>query len=265
METTTFQQIQQKIEPQFECEKHSDVIINIGIIQRYFNLLCDVNDTTNVHVPDLALEIGIKKTTLMAYIHRYPYLFKTRPNKRHVYESDHNGLILDAVYLHKKDNPITEEYMAEKIKSESHKIYLNPLYNLYNAYETPGDPHKDIKQVLFGYVISPDRQEDQPHYVSADYGGYRDKYLWRNTEKKMMKINSDLQFILDLNQGTIDYMNLYITKWDEYSPSLIKFDPCKYDKFQNNIFLPEKINNKHIIDVLKEYGWDVVIQEYVYL
>lgn len=129
--------------------------INILDVKKRFDLLKRIYGRTYCDVPNLAKELGVKKTDLMDFIEQNPKLFNVENGKK--------GLIIQGVFLKPEDNCKTEEWLEKQIEDNKMYIHIDEIDN-YGQ--------------IIGYHIVCDKQ-------------YRNhENLWRNTEEKIEAIRA---------------------------------------------------------------------------
>ena len=156
--------------------------MDITEIKRRVDLLKTANNKNYCLIPELAKELKISKTDLMQFILDNPKLFYTDNQwsykSKVVYRNmsgvrfkdidkvrDKNlGLGIEKVYILPEDNFRTEEWLQVQIDSKAKYIHISE-FDYYGVQ---------------GYYIEIDKKEKSK---------YRE-YLWRNTEAKVIELQS---------------------------------------------------------------------------
>ena len=145
--------------------------IDIKNVARIFGLLQKVNNSGSVYVSELAKEMNVKKTALMAFILDNPRLFKS--------SSDKKGATLRKVYLSPAENPYDKAFL-ENIKATWSKWLYVLQWDCYGKKEE--------------YYL-PDESGTRDNYkYDYSYPYDRQVWLWRNTREKMEKVKESGHF-----------------------------------------------------------------------
>lgn len=155
--------------------------MDITEIKRRVDLLKTANNKNYCLIPELAKELKISKTDLMQFILDNPKLFYTDNQwsykSKVVYRNmsgvrfkdidkvrDKNLVGIEKVYILPEDNFRTEEWLQVQIDSKAKYIHISE-FDYYGVQ---------------GYYIEIDKKEKSK---------YRE-YLWRNTEAKVIELQS---------------------------------------------------------------------------
>lgn len=158
-----------------------------GKLKEKYVLLQQVNCSQAVKIAELAEELDIHKTSLMKYIldkeHRNLFLLNIPKNG--------TGLEISKIYNSFVENPITNEWLENKVKENEYNIWACPIRE-FNA--------------IAGWTIIP--TEENPELV----GEQRGKHLWKNSKEKVEKV---------LKLGFLHKQQFYFGPFNERTPRVI--------------------------------------------
>lgn len=135
--------------------------MDIKEVNRITELVKTVNCSTWALIPEVAKEMGVKKTALMQFIQDNPKLFRVVEVHRRTAKGLKTtlGLAICFVYLTPEQNPETEEWLAIKRREWEKKLHVDAM-NYYG-------------QIEF-YYICEDIKNDNTRF-----------HLYRNTPEKI--------------------------------------------------------------------------------
>ena len=110
--------------------------MDIKEINRITELVKTVNCSTWALIPEVAREMGVKKTALMQFIQDNPKLFRVVEARKRAANGRTTslGLAICFVYLTPEQNPETEEWLAVKRREWEKKLHVDAM-NYYNQLE----------------------------------------------------------------------------------------------------------------------------------
>lgn len=156
--------------------------ITISGIKRIHHLLSVADNTKNIHVSDIAKEMGVKKTLLMEFI----------LNKNNCFDSssDKKGFFIKKVYLSPSENPRNIEWL-ERVKNELENTLFVIQWDCYGCKEE--------------YFLPQDKNSVDHEKYDSIYPFDRQTWKWRNTYAKMEKVKASGHFHEGF--GSIDTFN----------------------------------------------------------
>lgn len=135
-------------------------MLDIHTIAETVRLIEKVDCCYSVLISEVAKEMGVKRTTLMAYIEQNPNLFTTEEKKDS--KGNVKGLAIRHVYEEEVQNPSTDSWLEKQKKDWEKKLKVFEL------------SYYGIREFLF---IGVDGLEDRWRY-----------HLWRNTPEKIQAL-----------------------------------------------------------------------------
>lgn len=151
--------------------------LNIENVKDTVRLIERVNCQPFALISEVAKEMGVKKTQVMAYIESHPKLFILVEVKK---GDKVLGLGIRAVYSEAVQNPETEEWTAEKIAQWDHKLHVAPYlyYDQLEFYYFPEELSK-TKEQKYRNTMDKFRQLEEEGLLkktTQGYGGLSDYF-----------------------------------------------------------------------------------------